>query len=320
MIENNSSNEVKATGVDIDNLVEKNKGTDVLPSWTRKVANTLRLIARFMPSTVAKFMAKMWFKPYMSKQKQHVIDWQDKADQEILLSKGQAFLFSTGGEDEHGASADKPLAVCIHGWRGRGHQMRRFVDPLLERGFRVVMVNLPGHCDKDDNRTHLYECADIIKQLAQKVGPIDTIIAHSFGSPVTALALNEKMQLRKVVFIAGNFNIRHLLTQYALAFDLEYLVPKIEQHLQTMCDELIFQGAWDSLKVDVVTKNLLHAEDVQFWHDPQDTEISIPTNNQIHQFLKEKNRATSINEVANLGHFDILKSDDVVERICDRLI
>ncbi len=312
MIENIPS---QTTGA--DNIAPKNNGTEVLPAWATKIGNILRILAYFMPSAVSKFMAKMWFKPYMSKQKQHVTDWQKKADKEIELPKGQAFLFSRA---EQLSKQEKPLVVCIHGWRGRAHQMRRFLDPLLDRGFQVVMVNLPAHCDTDPNQTDIYECAEVIKQLAQKLGPIDSIIAHSFGTPVTALALNENLKIRKLMFLAGNFNIRHLLMQYAQAFDLERLVPRIEQHLKKMCDELIFEGSWENLRMEVIIGNLLHAEDVQFWQDPEDTEISIPTNLQIHQYLKDHGKSTSINEVADLGHFNILKSNEVVERICDRLV
>ena len=302
--------------INTDGSIPQNNGTEVLPAWTAKVGNILRFLAKFMPNTIAKFMAKMWFKPYMPKQKQHVTDWQERADQEIQLSKGQAFLFSG---DSNSSDQEKPLVLCIHGWRGRGHQMRRFLQPLLDRGFQVVMVNLPAHCDTDPNNTHIYECADVIKQLAQKVGPIDSVIAHSFGSPVTSLALNKDLKIRKLIFLAGNFNIRHLLIQYARAFELERLVPKIEAHLQKMCDELIFKGSWENLRMEVIMENLLNAEDVQFWQDPQDAEISIPTNLQIHQFLKERGQSTSIHEVADLGHFNILKSDEVVGRICEQL-
>ena len=110
-------------------------GTVVLPAWADKLGKILRLLAKISPTTTAHLMALLWFKPFMPKSKEHVKEWQKSADQIIPLSIGNAYVF---GEK------DKPLVLCVHGWRGRAHQLRRFIQPLKERGFRVAMINLPG--------------------------------------------------------------------------------------------------------------------------------------------------------------------------------
>ena len=291
-------------------------GTNVLPDWADKMGVILRFFARFFPNKVAGFMAAMWFKPFMPKAKPHVIEWQNKADKKIQLTKGQAFLFLG---DENKDIKENPLVVCVHGWRGRAHQMRRFLPVLLDRGFRVVMVNLPAHSDDDENKTHLYECGDVIKELNQEMGPIDSVIAHSFGSPSVALALEGKLPLRKFIMVAANLDINHLLTEYAKAFKLEWLLPKINQQIKKRCDKDIFEGSWDSLNMDTVLNSLASVEELQFWHDPKDTEICIATNEEVNRRLIDKGQKSSIQEVENVGHFDILKSKEIVEKICNEL-
>ena len=41
----------------------------------------------------------------------------------------------------------KPCVLLVHGWNGRGTQMAGFVAPLIEQGYRVLTLDLPGHGD-----------------------------------------------------------------------------------------------------------------------------------------------------------------------------
>lgn len=310
---------------------KENKGTSVLPDWVGKVALLLRIVAKVSPNLAAKFMATMWFKPFMPEQKQYVIDWQNTADEELVLQRGQAFLFSgVFSESDQKVSQDthldesKPLVVCVHGWRGRAHQMRRFVPELLARGFRVVMVNLPAHTGRVEsgvgkNHTHIYECAAALKEINAKIGSIDSVIAHSFGAPTTALALDGDFKLRKLVMVAANLDINYLLNEYAIAFDLQYLTPRIEQHIKKYCDKHIFSGAWESLTTELIIANLINAKEVDFWHDPEDTEINVAINEVVHKQLKQRQQTSHIHEVPSVGHFDILKDSTAIQRVCDSL-
>ncbi len=297
--------------------VSQNTGTDVLPEWASNLGVALRFVARFLPSATAKFMATIWFKPFMPKQKSHISEWQNSADVQLDLVKGQAFLFEGNSRQEQ---QEKPLVVCVHGWRGRAHQLRRFLPPLIDNGFRVVMVNLPGHNDGDPNQTHIYECADVIKEISQQLGKIDTIIAHSFGAPASTLSLNENNSVRKLVVLAGNFDIAYLLKQYAGAFGLDHLVSRIDGHLKRICDKRIFKGAWENLTLETVIQKLDYAQDVQFWHDLEDTEINIDANQKIHQYLLNKQKISHLNEFENVGHFNILKSKHVITSIVNGLV
>ena len=298
---------------DISSVSEKSKnGTNVLPEWVDKFDSILRIVALFSPSLAAKFMATMWFKPFMPKPKQHVLDWQQNAQQKIDLNVGQAFLF-------HNVSPSyeqQPLVVCMHGWRGRAHQMRRFIPVLLECGFRVVMVNLPAHSGQGKNYTHIYECADALKEIQEQLGSIDSIIAHSFGSPATILALNENFKIRKFMMVAPNLDINYLLNEYATAFGLQKLIPKINQYIKQHCDKNIFPGSWENLTIQTLQHNLKFVEEVEIWHDLLDTEISIKANQIVFQSLLDRGQMAKTIEVQGLGHFKILKDQDTVDRIC----
>src|SRR5687768_17598331 len=49
-----------------------------------------------------------------------------------------------------GDSLDLDRTVyLVHGWGGRGSQFGAMVEPLLESGHRVVMLDAPAHGDSD---------------------------------------------------------------------------------------------------------------------------------------------------------------------------
>ncbi|MCH2108975.1 MAG: hypothetical protein MK135_06570 [Polyangiaceae bacterium] len=46
-----------------------------------------------------------------------------------------------------------PQILLVHGWGGAGVQMAAFVDPLVERGYSVVVVDLPAHGGSEGRTT-----------------------------------------------------------------------------------------------------------------------------------------------------------------------
>ena len=281
---------------------KKTTGTEVVPEWAGKVGVALRIISVISPTLIARLMASLWFKPFMPKAKPHVRAWYDSADKIIPLSINNVYIFG---------QTEDPIVLCIHGWRGRAHQLRHFVEPLNKRGFRVALINLPGHGDYGRNRTDLYECAYLIQEVWGKAGPIDSIIAHSLGSPVSVLSLDEKRTPRKLALIASNFDLNYVLMQYLRAFDIESLIDLMEKELIKLCDKHIFKNAWQQLTVDHFVKRIKKVQTCLFF-DPEDKEINSAVNRDICQRLKN----TELKEIHNVGHFEILKSVSAIEQIC----
>src|SRR5688500_1442660 len=38
-----------------------------------------------------------------------------------------------------------PAVLLVHGWGGRGTQLRSFVDPIVRSGRRAILFDAPGH-------------------------------------------------------------------------------------------------------------------------------------------------------------------------------
>jgi len=99
-----------------------------------------------------------------------------------------------------------PTVLLAHGWAGRGSQLAAFVAPLVERGFRVVAFDAPGHGQSEGRQSALPEFALAIERLTAQVGPVRAIIAHSMGCAATTVAVSRGLDVERLVYLAPPAN------------------------------------------------------------------------------------------------------------------
>lgn len=87
-----------------------------------------------------------------------------------------------------------PPVLLVHGWEGHAGQLRGFVAPLIARGLRVVAFDLPAHGHSSGRRATVLDLAAAVRAVADAVGPLRGVIAHSLGGTATALALHPAPQ------------------------------------------------------------------------------------------------------------------------------
>ena len=96
---------------------------------------------------------------------------------------------TSDGPEATGATLEAPpTVVLVHGWEGRGSQLAAFVPALLDRGFRVVTFDAPGHGDSPLARASLVEHARALCSLGRALGPVHAVIGHSVGGAATLFA------------------------------------------------------------------------------------------------------------------------------------
>jgi pimeloyl-ACP methyl ester carboxylesterase len=117
-------------------------------------------------------------------------------------------------ESEDGALAawewgtEGPRVLLVHGWEGRGTQLFELVAPLVERGFRVVTFDMPGHGESPGTLSSFFHFARSIARAVEIVGPLHAIIAHSMGGASVAWALRTAPRPKRLVMIAPPADIR----------------------------------------------------------------------------------------------------------------
>ncbi len=87
-----------------------------------------------------------------------------------------------------------PAVYRVHGWGGRGSQLSAYVDPLVDRGFRVVMFDGLSHGDSDAGPSGARSSTGVelgrsLDAVAAKFGPARAVVAHSMGAASTMLTL-----------------------------------------------------------------------------------------------------------------------------------
>ncbi len=87
-----------------------------------------------------------------------------------------------------------PAVLLVHGWEDHAGAMLSLVGPLLERGFRVVALDSPGHGLSPDMDTHLLDTGEALAALMTRLGRFQAIVAHSYGAAATATLLARQPQ------------------------------------------------------------------------------------------------------------------------------
>ncbi|MCM2308889.1 MAG: alpha/beta fold hydrolase [Sulfuritalea sp.] len=100
-----------------------------------------------------------------------------------------------------GRAAD-PAVVLVHGWGGRGTQLRGFIAPLLAQGFSVVAFDAPGHGMTGGPESSLPHIQQALDAVLDHLGSVHAIIGHSVGGAVAAGALARRPALGCAVLIA----------------------------------------------------------------------------------------------------------------------
>lgn len=77
--------------------------------------------------------------------------------------------------------------VLVHGWTSEAAFMTAFTEPLRRSGMRVVAFDFPAHGLSPGRRTNLADCARAMLSVCDYYGPIDGVVAHSFGGFVALL-------------------------------------------------------------------------------------------------------------------------------------
>jgi len=77
--------------------------------------------------------------------------------------------------------------MLVHGWTSEAAFMTAFIEPLRRSGLRVVAFDFPAHGLSAGRRTNLADCARAMLAVCDHYGPIDAVVAHSFGGFVSLL-------------------------------------------------------------------------------------------------------------------------------------
>ena len=95
-----------------------------------------------------------------------------------------------------------PAVLLVHGWQDDNSLWSPLISALAELGIASVAFDLPGHGFSEGETCPPSVAAQAMQQLAARLGPIDAVVTHSFGGPVTGFALRNGLTTRRIALIA----------------------------------------------------------------------------------------------------------------------
>jgi pimeloyl-ACP methyl ester carboxylesterase len=148
---------------------------------------------------------------------------------------------------------DAPAVLLAHGWGGNAAQMRAFVFPLLQAGYRVIAYDQPAHGVSEGRLTGLPDFADVLGAVAAHHGNVKAVIAHSLGGAGAALALAwGRTDFRKIVLVSPPSD----LVGYSRRFARWYWIPEPVRKAMQHAIEERYGVLWEELEVPRVAPRL----------------------------------------------------------------
>jgi pimeloyl-ACP methyl ester carboxylesterase len=144
----------------------------------------------------------------------------------------QTYVYEPDGEA-------RGTVVLAHGWTSEAAFMAAFTEPLRRSGMRVVAFDFPAHGLSAGRRTNLADCARAMLAVCDHYGPIDGVVAHSFGGFVALLVaeggppIDHAHHIGRFVLISCPNKLSEVTRNFGKAHNLNPQAQRVyERHLE----------------------------------------------------------------------------------------
>ncbi|MBY0415498.1 MAG: alpha/beta hydrolase [Bdellovibrionales bacterium] len=178
----------------------------------------ISFLSIFAPTLAAKFALKMFATPIRVPRPESEMEMFHISKQYFLKSGIAAFEW-----ESHDKNPEAPVVLLIHGWNGRGTQISAFAKNLVERNFRVIALDGPGHGSSPGAMTSPTHYAKFIIDSQNEIAPngVHSVIAHSFGGGCLVLAASRGLKTKSLVLVASPAFYDRVVDFFAKSFGLK---------------------------------------------------------------------------------------------------
>lgn len=283
------------------------------------LANFFKFFSKLSPSLAAEIAWSFFCKPRIRKKPLSTFESE-------LLQQATQFSINSGEykisvyqwKPSSHANADKTI-LLTHGWGGHALNFSSIIDTLLENGFNVIAHDSPAHGESSGGKTNLFHNTKALFAVAENLPPIYALIGHSFGAIANsyALALCKEntspkyvclSQVEKLILIAGPNKLTDIFAAFTQAMQLPDRVLKIfHQKVKDLSKQ--------SIKTMSVSKFLsAYSGHTLVVHDRNDRIVPFSEAESV-----AEDSGASLFSTTGYGHFRILKTKAVIEKIVDFL-
>lgn len=230
-----------------------------------------------------------------------------RPDEGAVLASATELRLRARGRDLVGwtwGGQRRDRVLLVHGWNGRATQLGAFVEPLLGAGLGVAAFDLGGHGRSSGSRATGATMAEDLLAIGELLGPLRGVVAHSFGGPVTTLAVLAGLDVERAVFVAPPMRARAWLDAFTTTLGLYDLAGDLERRLEAEVgipfDELSGDHLGPAMRIPLLVV-----------HDEGDRDVPWAAG----AALVDAWPGARLVTTAGLGHHRILADPSVVETV-----
>lgn len=259
-----------------------------------------KICALFSTRLVTKFAARIFTTPIKHKVPKRELEMDTKSTQKLLYvpAINKNIVTYTYGQSNR-------KILLVHGWSGRGTQLFKIADELLQSGYSTVSFDAPAHGKSEGKTTIMSEFIASILELEKQFGPFEIAIGHSLGGMSVLNAIKDNLQVKKAIIIGSGDIVQDILDEFIFKLKLKkeignHLKELFEEKYQVKMDDFSAYRAAQKVKIPVLVI-----------HDNDDPEVPVKAGLHIHQNLENG----SLFLTDGLGHRKILGNQSVIKKI-----
>lgn len=277
-----------------------------IQAQTLKIPKTILITAKFLEvistKLVIKFAAKLFTTPIKHKipKRELLMDKESVQEKVFVPSINKEIVVYHYGKSEK-------KILLVHGWSGRGTQLVKIADELLNLGYSTISFDAPAHGKSKGNSSIMVEFIASILELEKQFGAFEFAIGHSLGGMSILNAIREKLKVRKVVIIGSGDIIQDIIDDFIKKLELKPEIGiKLREHFEKKYGvEMNFYSASNAAKEVLIPVLIIH--------DENDVDVNVKAAYNI----KENLNISELMITKNLGHRKILGNTEVIKRIVE---
>ena len=271
------------------------------PTALRATWIATRAAARWSTRLSGRLAARLWFTPWRLPPSARAV-----AKQEAWLNEARPLQLDAGGLQVKGYEAGRgPAVLLVHGWGDSARNMGAFLSPLADAGYRAIAVDLPSHGATSGGQTDAPRIAAAIRGVANRIGPLHAVIAHSMGAHGTMVALRDGLSVERVFLLAPAVRLDSAVAPFAEMFSLP---ARAVTGLRAEIERRYGTNVWSEYAADRLVRDVRIP--ALILHDPDDHQVPFRDA----QTLVRAWPSARLEEVPGVGHIGILRDPQVVAR------
>lgn len=263
----------------------------------QKIVHLLSLI---LPNTFTRVAFNHISNPQVHKLREHEIHVLNKASQSKIEFKN--FDIQT----YHWKGTGKKV-LLIHGWEGQAGNFADLIEKLIEQDFDVHAFDAPSHGLSSKGKTSLFDFTELTAERILSLN-VKTLVSHSFGGVATTYALlqNPGINIDKYALLTTPDKFTERIEDVSNKVGISQKVRrKLTERIELETGHKI-----DTLNVSDFVKEL-HIKEVLILHDIDDKIIPIEQSKHVNKNWG----AAKLEEITGTGHFRILRTESVINRV-----